>query len=62
MVLINMADRVSQMKEIHAESIDRELANCDFEKPALIGNNPIKCLKIIIELGSKLQKVIGGYK
>ena len=55
MVLINMADRVSQMKEIHAESIDRELANCDFET-SIDWNNPIKCLKIIIELGSKLQE------
>ena len=55
MILVNMTDRVAQMKEIHADAIDRDFVNCNFDT-TIDWNNPIKSLKIIIELGAKLQE------
>ena len=52
-----MNKRVEQMKEIHAESIDRELANCDIENN-VYWDNPIKSLGLIVELGNRLEKSI----
>jgi len=50
-----MADRITQLKEIHAEAIDRDFTNCDFDKN-IEWDNPISALNIIIELGMRLQE------
>ena len=52
-----MSNRVEQMKEIHAESIDREIANCDIDNN-VYWDNPIKSLGLIVELGDRLQKAL----
>ena len=52
-----MSHRVEQMKEIHAESIDREIANCDIDNN-VYWDNPIKSLGLIVELGDRLQKAL----
>ena len=52
-----MSNRVEQMKEIHAESIDREIANCDIDNN-VYWDNPIKSLGLIVELGDRLQKTL----
>ena len=55
MILVNMTDRVAQMKEIHADAIDRDFVNCNFDT-TIDWNNPIKSLRIIS--GSLIGSVV----